>query len=207
MALAACSILAACASAPISVSSRFDATTEATPAHTAITRAAERFETVCLERGWIADTGSMDTAMRWMGRLTGQASGEEGSEDAVARYLRVNETTLAAAGLPVRLQADLLLAVDLTGEVEEAARMLIAAGGGNSRAALTASLGDVETAMTRGRDALALFDRLITALPEESDAGLADGRDRLAGRIEDLRDRADELVRLRRQFRNNSALS
>lgn len=212
VALAACSIVAACASAPISVSSRFDAASETTPVHSAVATAARRFETASIEHGWTGEADAMQAAMRWVGRLTGQSGeGEDAREDAVSRYMRVNDTGFADPDFPARLQADLVRALELTGAVDEAARVLIAAQGGTSRPALTASLGDVETAMTRARDVLDLFDRLIAAMPQEAGDEVAGQiyieRDQFAARVETLRDRADELAGLRREFSRNPALS
>lgn len=211
VALAACSILAACASAPISFSARSDTAAQTTPVHAAIARASDQFETVSIERGWVSEAGSMEAAMRWMGRLTGHAADEEAREDAVARYMRVNETVLTAPDFPARLQADIVRAGELAGAVDEAARALIAADGGASRSALTASLGEVEAAMSRSRDTLALFDRLIAALPEGTDGEVMEQvyieRDQFAARTEYLRDRADDLAGLRREFGRTPALS
>jgi len=212
VALAACTIVAGCASAPISVSSRFTAQTEASPQQAGLSQAASDFEAAARQRGWIRSAGSMQTAMRWMGRLTGQP-GDEDSDNAtpVARYLRAHETTLDAPGFAARLLTDITLAWELTGAVDNAAADLISAGGGVSRSALNRSIGEVETASARARDTLALFDAVIAEMPTPADAELASQliseRDLLAVRTDSLRERVDELVDLRRQSGSADSLS
>jgi len=212
VALAACSIAAGCASAPISVSSRFTAESEASPQHAALSRTAADFEDAARQRGWIRPAGSMETAMRWMGQLTGQAS--DSPADAatpVARYLDANGTTLDAPGFSARLLTDITLAWELTGSIDTAAAALIRSSGGASRAALSRSIGEVETASAQARDTLALFDALIEEMPVPADSELADQlvteRDLLVVRADSLRERVDELVTLRRNSGSTDSLS
>ena len=212
VAVAACSLAAGCASAPISVSSRFTAESEASPQQAALSRAASDFEDAARQRGWIRTAGSMETAMRWMGQLTGQ-SGDAAPDAAtpVARYLDANETMLGAPGFPARLLSDITLAWELTGAVDTAAAELVRSGGGASRAALSRSIGEAETASAQARDTLALFDALIADMPAPADSELADQliaeRDLLAVRTDSLRERVDELVTLRRNSGRTDSLS
>ena len=212
VALAACSAAAGCASAPISVSSRFTAQSEASPQQAALSRTTADFEDAARQRGWIRTAGSMETAMRWMGQLTGQ-SGEDDADTAspVARYLQANDTRLGAPGFPARLLTDITLAWELTGAIDTAAAELIGSGGGASRPALSRSIGEAETASARVRDTLALFDMLIADMPVPADAELADQlvaeRDLLAVRADSLRERVDELVTLRRNSGGTDSLS
>lgn len=209
-AMAACSLLAACASAPISISARAGDAAQAAPVHASVADAVDAWQAACEEHGWTGEDGAMASAIRWVGRMTGQA-GSEAPEDAVARYLRINGTRLDAPGLPVRLQADIQTAWTLAGAVDNAALDLIAAEGGVSRSALTSSLGEVEAAMTQSREVVALFDRLIAGLPDGTDtdamARIVTERDLFVARSDALRDRADTLARLRRDFDSRAALS
>lgn len=151
-ALAACTIVAGCASAPISVSSRFSpAAGAASPQQAELADTAARFADTARERGWIRAAGSMETAMHWMGQLTGQAddTDDDGNATPVARYLRVNDTALDAPDFATRLLTDIALARELTGAIDAAAADMISHGGGNSRAALSLSIGQVETATAR----------------------------------------------------------
>jgi hypothetical protein len=212
VALAVSMSVAACASAPISVSARSNALSQpATPEHAGIRLAVRALEATCRERGWIADEDSMQTAMRWVGRLAGQDEGDEAQEGPVARYLRANELSLDDAELGDRIGADIREAFRLAGAVDTAALRLIDAQGGESRSALSRSLGDVETALAQSRDALATFDQLIAALPEavpsDTFEALRVERDLLAGRSDSLRDRADRLAELRRGFSASPSLS
>ena len=162
VALAACSFVAGCASAPISVSSRFAGAGEASPQQASISRTAADFEDTARAHGWIREAGSMETAMSWMGRLAGQSDDEAGTDRApVTRYLEANETTLDAPGFAAHFLTDMTLAWELAGAVDNAAAVLIAQGGGSSRSALSRSIGDVETVTARARDTLALFDAVL----------------------------------------------
>lgn len=153
----------------------------------------------------------MQTAMRWMGRLTGQGGDADAGEDPVARYFRVNEVTPDASEFPARLAVDMERAIELAAAVDAAAGELIERGGGESRAALSESLGDVETALARSRDVLALFDGLIERVPasagESVRRDLTVERDMFAVRVGALRERADTLAGLRREFSAPAALS
>lgn len=212
VALAACSIAAGCASAPISVSSRFTADSEASPQHAALSRTAADFEDTARQRGWIRSAGSMETAMRWMGELTGQAGDDQvDTATPVTRYLDINDTTLDAAGFPARLLTDITLAWELTGAIDTAAAELIRSGGGASRSALSRSIGEAETASAQARDTIALFDALMAGMPVPADSELADQlvaeRDLLVVRADSLRERVDELVTLRRNSGSTDSLS
>jgi|GEM_PF-1891424 len=212
VALAACSLAAGCASAPISVSSRFTAESEASPQQAALSRTTAGFEDAARQRGWIRTAGSVETAMRWMSQLTGQSGGDEAdTATPVARYLQANDTTLDAPGFPARLLTDITLAWELTGAIDTAAAELIQNGGGVSRSALSRSIGEAETASARVRDTLSLFDALIEEMPVPADSELADQliaeRDLLAVRADSLRERVGELVTLRRNSGSTDSLS
>ena len=178
--------------------------------HASVAGAVDAWQTACEEHGWTGEAGSMASAIRWVGRMAGQVEADA-PEDAVVRYLRVNDTRLDAAGLPEQLQHDIQTAWTLAGAVDTAALALIAADGGASRSALTASLGEVEAAMTQSREVVALFDRLIAGLPDDTDADamarIVTERDLFVARSDALRDRADTLARLRRNFNTRAALS
>lgn len=212
VALAACSFVAGCASAPISVSSRFAGAGEASPQQAGVSRTAADFEDTARARGWIREAGSMETAMSWMGRLAGQSDDEAGTDRApVARYLEANETTLDAPGFAAHFLTDMTLAWELAGAVDNAAAELIAQGGGVSRSALSRSIGDVETVTARARDTLALFDAVLAEMPvpgdEELASQLVSERDLFAVRTDSLRERVDELVDLRRNNASGDSLS
>ncbi|MEP3072530.1 hypothetical protein [Maricaulis sp.] len=212
VALAACSFVAGCASAPISVSSRFAGAGEASPQQASVSRTAADFEDTARARGWIREAGSMETAMSWMGRLAGQSDDEAGTDRApVARYLEANETTLDAPGFAAHFLTDMTLAWELAGAVDNAAAELIAQGGGVSRSALSRSIGDVETVTARARDTLALFDAVLAEMPvpgdEELASQLVSERDLFAVRTDSLRERVDELVDLRRSNASDDSLS
>ena len=213
VALAACSFVAGCASAPISVSSRFAGAGEASPQQASVSRTAADFEDVARARGWIREAGSMETAMSWMGRLAGQSGDDDASAGRapVARYLEANETTLDAPGFAAHFLTDMTLAWELAGAVDNAAAELIAQGGGVSRSALSRSIGDVETVTARARDTLALFYAVLAEMPVPGDDELASQlvseRDLFAVRTDSLRERVDELVDLRRSNASGDSLS
>ena len=214
VAFAASFMIAGCASAPISVSARSDSDiSQMTPAHGELARAASHLDETARDYGWIAPESAMQAAMRWVGM------GEEEDRDAtahpdagIARYLEAHGMdAMDAPALVLTLSAELRLAYALASDVDAAAQSLVAVQGGSSRAALSRSLGHTETALTQTRDALTLFDSLIAALPDSVDAdevaGLNVDRDLLAVRAETLRQRADDLARLRREFQAPAGLS
>ncbi|MBO6766222.1 hypothetical protein [Maricaulis sp.] len=212
VALAACSFVAGCASAPISVSSRFAGTGEASPQQASVSRTAADFEDVARARGWIREAGSMETAMSWMGRLAGQSDEDASADRApVARYLEANETALDAPGFAAHFLTDMTLAWELAGAVDNAAADLVGQGGGVSRNALSRSIGDVETVAARARDTLDLFDAVLANMPVPADDELASQlvaeRDLFAVRTDSLRERVDELVELRRSNASDDSLS
>lgn len=213
VALAACSFVAGCASAPISVSSRFAGAGETSPQQASISRTAADFEDTARARGWIREAGSMETAMSWMGRLAGQSGDDDAAAERapVARYLEANETALDAPGFAARFLTDMTLAWELAGAVDNAAADLVGQGGGVSRNALSRSIGDVETVAARARDTLELFDAVLADMPVPADDELASQlvaeRDLFAVRTDSLRQRVDELVDLRRSNASDDSLS
>ncbi len=206
--------LAACASAPISVSARSDSEfSQMTPAHGELARAANQLDETARDYGWIADESAMQAAMRWVGMGAEEREDSAAHPDTgIARYLDAHGMeTLEDASLVLTLSAEMRLAYALASDVDAAALALVAVQGGTSRAALSRSLGHAESALTQTRDALALFDSLIAALPETTDtdqmAGLLIDRDLLVVRASALRERADELAQLRRDFQAPAGLS
>ncbi|MAK64867.1 MAG: hypothetical protein CMF75_09070 [Maricaulis sp.] len=183
------------------------------PAHGDLTRAARALDEAARGNGWIADESAMQAAMRWVGMGGDDAAADSAHENSgVARYLAAHDfTSIEAADLVPTLSSELRLAYALASDVDAAAVSLVGAQGGQSRAALSRSLGDVETALTQTRDTLALFDAVVAALPSAVDgdtlAGLIIDRDLLAGRADTLRQRADDLAEIRRNFQANAGLS
>ena len=203
IAMSACCLAAGCASAPISLAARTDSIAlQSTPDQQTLSRSADAMEAGYREAGLIRDAGAMDTAMNWMGRLTGHG-GDDAPVDAVTYYLDAHEADLARDGLAGTVLADLRYACELAAAVDRSAADVVQTGGGVSRAALNRSLGDVETAMAQSRDALDLFDSLITRVGTGDDAGmlgeLQAQRAELAVTATRLRDHADALAALRRQ--------
>lgn len=207
-------MIAGCASAPISVSARSDSDiSQMTPAHGDLARAANHLDETARELGWIADESAMQAAMRWVGMGGDTDDAEPSHSDAgIARYLDAHDIgTLDDAALVTTLSVELRQAYALASDVDAAAQALVAVQGGTSRNALSRSLGHAETALTQTRDTLALFDTVIAALPADADgdqlAALNVDRDLLAGRADALRQRADELAQLRRDFQAPAGLS
>lgn len=148
----------------------------------------------------------MDSAMRWMNQLAGDSGDDQ--PDGLTVYLEAQSIELAAATAPARLQADLVGVREGAAEVDAAARALLGDVLGLSRGDVTNALGSVERSMTNAQMAQSVIETAMLEMTSLHDAdalaGLREERDLLALRINDLRDRADELAELRRQMRNPS---
>ncbi|WP_323762719.1 hypothetical protein [Maricaulis sp.] len=148
----------------------------------------------------------MDTAMRWMNQLAGQS--DEDQPDALTVYLDTQSIMLSDAGAPDQVRADIVHIWQGAAGIDAASRALLDAGVGLSRREATIALGSVEQAMSNAQTAQAVIESAILELTSLHDAdalsGLRVERDLLTLRINDLRDRADELAELRRQMRNPS---
>ncbi len=148
----------------------------------------------------------MQAAMRWVG-MGGDEGDSAPSHDnpAIARYLDAHDlASVEDPQLTLLVSSELRQAYALASEVDSAAQNLVAAQGGTSRSALGRSLGHVETALTQTRDSLSLFDSLLGVMADgvnaDQMAALTIDRDLLAGRADGLRQRADALAALRRNF-------
>lgn len=148
----------------------------------------------------------MDTAMRWMNQLAGQTDDNE--PDALTLYLDAQAISLADARAPDQVTEDIVHVWQGAAGIDAASRTLLDAGIGLSRRDVTDALGSVEQAMANAQTAQSVIEAVILELTSYHDAdalaGLRVERDLMALRINDLRDRADELAELRRQMRNPS---
>lgn len=155
-------------------------------------------------RGLIREASSMQQAMRWMNQLSGQSDVDE--PDALTVYLDTQAITLSDAGAPDRVRADVIHVWQGAVGIDAASRTLLEATIGLSRGDVTDALGSVEQAMANAQTAQSVFETVILEMTSLHDAdalaGLRVERDLLALRVNDLRDRADELAELRRQMRN-----
>ena len=208
LAICFCSLAAACASAPISIAgSNFSsADTPGTAVHRQLEAVVDQFNNDLGARGLIREASSMDTAMRWMNQLAGQTDDNE--PDALTVYLDAQAITLADARAPDQVTADIVHVWQGAAGIDAASRTLLDAGIGLSRRDVTDALGSVEQAMANAQTAQSVIEAVILELTSYHDAdalaGLRVERDLMALRINDLRDRADELAELRRQMRNPS---
>jgi len=208
LAICFCSLASACASAPISIAgSSFAAPdTPASAAHRELEDAVDHFNDDLGVRGLIREASSMDTAMRWMNQLAGQVDGDE--PDALTVYLDTQSIMLTDAGAPDRVRADIVHVWQGAAGIDAASRALLDTVIGLSRNDVTNALGSVEHAMANAQTAQSVIEAVILEMTSHHDAdalaGLRVERDLLALRINDLRDRADELAELRRQMRNPS---
>ncbi len=200
----------ACASDPISLvgTGVSDADLRTSPAQANLLDAAQALEASYRENAWVGTTGAMEAARGWMNRLTWQTAAEPVSADqpgqAYAEYRQLR--TLDAVEAAERLTADVALAATQARRMDQAARAIILLPAEFNRSALTRDLGEVETAIALTREAVVTFDAATRLVSERlSDAQLARvhaERDHLAYLSESLRDRADELARLRREMRD-----
>ena len=206
LAICFCCLASACASAPISLaaSSLPGSAAHATPAHRQLNDAIDQFSDELEGRGLIRQASSMDTAMRWMNQLAGQPDQEE--PEGLALYLELGGIDLAGAEALAGVRADLVRTWQGAAAIDAASRALLVDGAGLSRSDVTDALGAVENAMANARTAQSVFDAALLELAgvhgADALAGLRVERDLLALRVDDLRDRADELADLRRQMRN-----
>ncbi|WP_291843325.1 hypothetical protein [Maricaulis sp.] len=208
LAICFCSLASACASAPISIAAASLPGSGAamTPAHRQLDTAVDEFTHQLEHRGLIREAGSMATAMRWMNELAGQS--DASGPDGLALYLEVGGIDLVDARAPELIRADIVRAWQGAAAIDAASRALVTEGAGLRRSDVTDALGSVETAMAHAQTAQSVFETALLDLTALHDAPALSGvrleRDLLALRINDLRDRADELAELRRQLRNPS---
>jgi hypothetical protein len=207
----ACALATSCASAPISVASSVlpGSSGPEIDQQSRLRRAVDQLQSVFEDRGWIRPANSMAASARgWMQRLTGQAGNEPAQSpgDEALPYLAMSEfgslDMEAAADL---LSMDLEQAAALVRDVDIAAHMLATSETAVSRASLAEDLEHVERAVAHSRQALETFDAAIDAVSDRMDTATLDGvhmqRAQLASHAERLRDRADELARLRQNLR------
>ncbi|WP_150099757.1 hypothetical protein [Maricaulis maris] len=208
LAICFCSLASACASAPISIAgSSFSAPgAPGSDVHRRLDEAVDHFNDDLEMRGLIREASSMQQAMRWMNQLSGQSDVDE--PDALTVYLDTQAITLSDAGAPDRVRADVIHVWQGAVGIDAASRTLLEATIGLSRGDVTDALGSVEQAMANALTAQSVFETVILEMTSLHDAdalaGLRVERDLLALRVNDLRDRADELAELRRQMRNPS---
>lgn len=208
LAICFCSLASACASAPISIAGSSFSPPDAPSAavHRQLEQSVRQFNEDLGARGLIREASSMDTAMRWMNQLAGQS--DEDQPDALTVYLDTQSIMLSDAGAPDQVRADIVHIWQGAAGIDAASRALLDAGVGLSRREATIALGSVEQAMSNAQTAQAVIESAILELTSLHDAdalsGLRVERDLLTLRINDLRDRADELAELRRQMRNPS---
>lgn len=206
LAICFCSLASACASAPISVaaSSFPGSRTASTPAQLELERATDAFTSALETRGLIREASSVDTAMRWMNQLAGQDA--ETDTSGLALYVETAELDLATLPAINRIAIHLVETWQGAASIDAASRVLMSEGAGLSRSDVTDALGAVETAMANAQTAQSVFEAAMLELTAHHDAealsSLRIERDLLALRVNDLRDRADELAALRRQMRN-----
>ena len=208
LAICFCSLASACASAPISLAAASlpGSGAAATPAHRRLDAVTEEFTDHLERRGLIREASSMDTAMRWMNQLAGQADSE--APHGLALYVERGEIDLIDATAPEIIRVDIVHAWQGAAAIDAASRSLMSEGAGLRRSDVTDALGAVETAMTQAQTAQSVFEAALLELTALHDADalreLRMERDLLTLRVNDLRDRADELADLRRQMRNPS---
>ena len=209
-AICACGLITACASDPISLvgTGVSDADLRANSAQANLLDAAQTLESSYRDHAWVPVAGAMAAARGWMDRLTGQPAAEPVSTDQPGQvYVEYRQLrTLGAAEAGNQLTADVALAATQARQMDQAARAIIMQPAAFTRLVLTRDLGEVETAIALTREAVVTFDAAIRLVSERfSDAQLARvnaERDHLAYLSESLRDRADELARLRREIRD-----
>ena len=205
-AVCACGLITACASDPISLvgTGVSDADLRANPAQANLLDAARILETSYREHAWVRTSGAMETARGWMDRLTGQAASERAAADQPGQaYIEYRQLlTLDAAEAADVMATDFALATAQARLLDQAARAIIMEPDGFDRSALTRDLGEVETAIALTREAVATFDAatmiVSVRFTDLQSARVNAERDHLAFLSESLRDRADELARLRR---------
>ena len=199
MILGCCCLAVSCASAPISLAGNASDRGAVSPAEASLADATTQLTDTYRERGWIRDASATSGALGWMNRLAGQADAEDVAATPVDHYLDQAGVSVTADGFAAGLAADIRDAEALAADVDLAAASLVASADGASRAELDRALGDVETAITRSREALDLFDSLVARVEtgSASTEALLTVRQTYAVRTEALRDRADELAALR----------
>ncbi|OLF73988.1 hypothetical protein AWH62_07520 [Maricaulis sp. W15] len=208
LAICFCSLASACASAPISIaaSSLPGSGALVTPAHRQLDDAVDDFADQLEDRGLVREASTMDTAMRWMNQLAGQSG--EAAPDGLTLYLQVAGIDPADIQAVDIIRADLVETWQGAAAIDAASRRLLTTETGLRRSDVTDALGAVETAMTHAQTAQSVFEAALLELTTHHDAAVLAGlrveRDLLALRVNDLRDRADELADLRRQMRNPS---
>jgi hypothetical protein len=214
-AICACGLISACASDPISlVGTGFsDTDLRTSPAQADLLDAARTLETSYRDNAWVRAAGAMETARGWMDRLTGQADGELVSAGQPGQiYVEFRQLlTLDTAEAADLMAVDVALAATQARQMDQAARAVIAGAAEFNRSALTRDLSEVETAIALTREAVDTFDAavvLVSARFSETQVSRVNTeRDHLAFLSESLRDRADELARLRREIRDELPFS
>ncbi|WP_417469940.1 hypothetical protein [Maricaulis sp.] len=208
-AVCACGSIAACASDPISLvgTEASDTSLRSNPVQAQLLDAARALETTYRDNAWAGTSGPMDAARGWMDRLTGQNDNPVAAVPAGQAYVEQRQLLVMDAGQAGEaFTADVEQAVMLARQLDQAARAVTLQPMGFNRAALTRDLNDVETAIGLTREAVDTFDASVVMLSERvSEADIArvnSRRDQLAFLSESLRDRADELARIRRDLRN-----
>jgi len=214
VALCACGLISACASNPISLvgTDSSESSLRADPVQAQLLDAAQALETTYRDNAWAGTSGVMETARGWIDRLTGQGENAVASVPAGQAYVEHRQLlVITASEAGETFAADVEQAVMLARQLDQAARAVTLQPGAFNRAALTRDLNDVETAIGLTREAIDTFDAAVVIVSDrvsQTDiARVTSGRDQLAFLSESLRDRADELARMRRDLLNLSAYS
>jgi len=208
-----CVIAAGCASAPISIAgSALPGSAAESQTQHSLRGATSRMQMVFEERGWIRAAHTMgDTTRNWMARLTGQDVEETApvADEPVPYLMHTNFSTMDSAVAIARLTTDIDEAQDLVRDVDLAAAHLIGRDEGISRASITRDLELVERAVAHSREAIETFDVAISTVSQTADseavAQLHQHRSLLVAHSEHLRDRADEIARIRHDMRSTAA--
>lgn len=215
-AICACGLITACASDPISLvgSGVSDADLRVNPAQANLLDAAQTLQASYRDNAWVSPAGAMETARGWMDRLTGQPAATESaasSQPGVAYVQHRQLLTLQANDVNELLFTDVALAGAQARQLDQAARAIIIQPAGFTRSTLTRDLAEVETAIALTREAVATFDATVMLvslrLSDSQVSRINTERDQLAFLSESLRDRADELARLRREIRDAQPFS
>lgn len=206
VAICACSMAAACASAPISMTGNslvnIGSTAETSRWQTALHSASDRLADTFVSRGWSSASNAMGSARRWVGRLAGREDEEQVPSDPVETYLTLHtDETVPPEQHMQHVRADLEEAIALSRDVDFAARELILSGDNFSRSSLARDIETVEAAIGHTRQALTVFDVAIDQLSDELDeqqiALLRERHAELDARSSQLSDRADDIADMR----------
>ncbi|WP_417482219.1 hypothetical protein [Maricaulis sp.] len=212
-AVCACGLISACASDPISLvgTDASEISLRSNPLQADLLDAAQALETTYRDNAWAGTSGAMEAARGWMDRLTGRSETPAAPAVPVVSagqaYVEHRQfLVIDAREAGEAFVSDVEQAVMLARHLDQAARAVTLQPTAFRRAALTRDLNDVETAIGLTREAVDTFDAAVELLSErvsETDiAAVNSSRDQLAFLSESLRDRADELARMRRDLRN-----